>query len=121
MLSRFFRAGRAFVSGLKYGYPICCVANYSLDSFLGIPSGLSRGEDRAPSLGTYVPCHFHKRVLKTLTPVECAQLLQTGFAVEHLGPNDSLETRVNGQVVSRMRIPEGFDAVYLSQINLKEA
>jgi hypothetical protein len=121
MFSRLFRAIRAFVSGLEYGYPICCVANYSLDTFLGIPSGLSRGEEYAPSVGTYVPCRFHKRVLKALTQVECAQLLRTGFAVEHLGPNDSLETRVNGQVVSRMRVPNGFDAVFLSQIDLREA
>jgi hypothetical protein len=34
----------------KYGYPICCVVNYSLDSFLGIPSGLSRGETHATVL-----------------------------------------------------------------------
>lgn len=121
MLNRISGAIRAFTSGLKYGYPICCVANYSLDSFLGVPSGLSRGETYVASIGTYVPCHFHKRVLKPLTPLECARLLRSGFAVEHLSPNDRLETRVNGQIVSRVRIPDGFDALFLSQVSLRQA
>lgn len=117
--SRIEQAVRVFASGLRYGYPICCVCNYAFDSLLGVPSGLSRGERSDPSLGTYVPCGFHKQVTKSLPAQECLQLLKSGFAVEHLNPDDILETRVNGKVVSSLRVPFGVDAVYLSQIRLR--
>jgi len=120
LLDRLSKSIRDLVSGLRYGYPVCCVFNYFLDSFLSIPSGLSRGEITDPTLGTYVPCHFHRRVNGPLSRGECLQLLGSGFAVEHLAPQDTVETLVNGKVVSKIRIPQGADGLFLSQIVLRD-
>jgi hypothetical protein len=114
------RALDAFSSGLKSGYPLCCVLNYVLDALLGIPSGISRGERFDPNWGSYVPCHYHKRVTQSLSRSACSELLDSGFAVEHLAPEDQIETRINGRVVSAVRIPPGNDAVFLSQLRLNE-
>jgi hypothetical protein len=108
-----------FIVGLRYGYPLCCVLNFTIDSLLGIPSGLSRGESHHAEIGPYVPCHFHKRVRHTLTRRESMLLLKSGYSVEHLAPTDLIETKVNGRLVSRMRIPVGLDAIYVSQIKLR--
>ena len=48
------------------------------------------------------------------------QLLGSGFAVEHLAPQDTVETLVNGKVVSKIRIPQGADGLFLSQIVLRD-
>jgi len=105
--------------GLSYGYPLCCILNFTIDSLLGVPSGLSRGESYSGKFGSYIPCEFHKKVKRALTPSESLHLLSSGYSVEHLAPEDLIETRVNGRVVSSMRIPAGLDAVYVSQIKLK--
>jgi hypothetical protein len=115
------RALEAFSSGLKYGYPVCCVLNYALDALLGIPSGITRGEKVDLKSGTYVPCHYHRRVTQSISRSACSQLLDSGFAVEHLAPEDQIETRINGKIVSAVRIPAGSDAIFLSQIRLSES
>jgi hypothetical protein len=115
------RAAASVVRGLKCGYPLCCVLNYSLDSLLGIPSGLSRGEVAMPKTGAYVPCYFHRRVKKSLSRSECLQLLKTGCLVEHLPPQSTIQTLVDGRVISSTRIPEGTRAVFLQQIRLDSA
>jgi len=46
--------------------------------------------------------------------------MASGFAVEHLGPMDELETRLNGTIVTRIRVPRRTDAIFLSQIRLRE-
>jgi len=112
------RASANVVRGLKCGYPLCCVLNYSLDSLLGIPSGLSRGELVKPRTGTYVPCYFHKRVKKSLSRSECLQLLNTGCLVEHLPPQSTIQTLVDGRVISSTRVPEGTRALLLQQLRL---
>jgi hypothetical protein len=106
---------------LEFGYPLCCVFNYSLDSLLGIPSGLSRGEVADPTTGTYVPCHFHKRVKKSLSRSQCLQLLNTGCLVEHLAPQSTVETLVDGKVVSSVQVPDEMRGVFLQQLRLDSA
>jgi len=113
------RAIGSFLRGLRLGYPACCVLNYSLDSLLGIPSGLSRGEASSPNKGTYVPCHFHKRVSKSLSWSECLQLLHSGFLVEHLAPESTIETLVDGRLISSTRVPRGIRGVFLQQLRLE--
>jgi len=113
------RAVTSFVRGLRLGYPACCVLNYSLDSLLGIPSGLSRGESSSPNTGAYVPCHFHKKVGKSLTRSECLQLLHTGFLVEHLAPESRIETLVDGKLISSTWVPRGSRGVFLQQLRLE--
>ena len=120
VLDSFSKAGRDFLVGLRQGYPTCCVLNYALDSLRGIPAGLSRGVVSGPSCGDYVPCRLHKRVRRALSSRESLTLLNSGFSVEHLAPQDLIETRVNGKVITRMRIPEGLDAVFLSQVKLTD-
>jgi len=120
MLNRVAKAKRDFVVGVRYGYPLCCVLNYALDSALGTPAGLRRGETYDPRSGTYVPCHFHRRVQHSLSPSQSLQLLNSGFSVEHLAPEDLIETRVNGRVVASIRVPKGLDAVFLSQVRFKD-
>jgi hypothetical protein len=107
--------------GSKFGYPICCVFNYSLDSLLGVPSGLSRGEITNPTTGTYVPCHFHKKVKKSLSKSQCLQLLDTGCLVEHLAPQSTVETLVDGKVVASVQVPDGMRGVFLQQLKLDSA
>ena len=119
MLVRLTKAARDLVAGFHYGYPPCCVFNYAFDSVLGLPAGLSRGEKLDPWVGTYVPCHFHKHVQRSLSAIESMRLLNSGFSVEHLAPEDTVETRVNGRIVSRVRVPKGFDAIFLSQVRLR--
>jgi hypothetical protein len=48
------------------------------------------------------------------------QLLNSGFSVEHLAPYDLVETRVNGRIITSVRVPKGFDAIFLSQIQLQD-
>jgi len=120
MLVRLTRAARDLVAGLRYGYPPCCVLNYAFDSILGLPAGLNRGEKVDSETGTYVPCQFHKRVQHSLSSTESMQLLNSGFSVEHLAPEDTVETRVNGRVVSRVRVPKGLDALFLSQVRFRD-
>ena len=119
VLDKLSKSKRDLMLGLRYGYPLCCVLNFTLDSLRGIPSGLSRGESYNEKLGSYVPCEFHKRVKHALTSSESLRLLNSGYSVEHLAPKDLIETRVNGRLVSSMRIPVGSDALYVSQIKLK--
>jgi hypothetical protein len=120
MASRVSRAIRDIALGLRNGYPICCVMNYALDSIVETPAGLRRGEKRDPILGTYVPCVLHAEVRKPLSRSESLQLLNSGFAVTHLAPDDSVEVHVNGRIVSGLRIPKGTDAVFLSQVRMRE-
>jgi hypothetical protein len=120
ILQRLSKARRDFVVGVRYGYPLCCVLNYTLDSVLGTPAALRRGETLNPRTGTYVPCHFHKRVQRALSPTESMQLLKSGFSVEHLAPDDFIETRVNGRVVTSVRVPKGLDAVFVSQVRFQD-
>ena len=120
VLTRLRKAKRDLIAGLRYRYPLCCTLNYALDAVLGLPAGLSRGERIDPSIGTYVPCHFHKRVQHSLSSTESMQLLNSGFSVEHLAPEDTVETRVNGRVVSRVRVPKGLDALFLSQVRFRD-
>jgi hypothetical protein len=115
------RAIESVVHGLKFGYPVCCVFNYSLDSLLGIPSGLSRGETVTPTRTEYVPCHFHKKVKKSLSRSECLQLLNTGYLVEHLAPESTIETVLDGRVISSTRVPKGIRGVLLQQLRLESA
>ena len=119
ILGNVARAIIDIVRGLRLGYPVCCVFNYSLDSLLGIPSGLSRGEVVRPTTGAYVPCHFHKSVKESLSRPECLQLLHSGCLVEHLAPESTIETRVDGRVVSSTRIPQGIDGVLLQQLRVE--
>ena len=119
ILGNVARALVDIVRGLRFGYPVCCVFNYSLDSLLGIPSGLSRGEVVRPTTGAYVPCHFHKSVKKSLSRAECLQLLSTGCLVEHLAPESTIETRVDGRVISSTRVPQGIRGVFLQQLKLE--
>ncbi|MGD0175610.1 MAG: hypothetical protein ABSC50_02155 [Candidatus Bathyarchaeia archaeon] len=119
VLDKLSKSKSDFMFGLRYGYPLCCVLNFTIDSLIGIPSGVSRGESYNTKVGPYVPCHFHKRVKHALTPSESLLLLNSEYSVEHLAPKDLIETRVNGRLVSRMRIPAGLDAIYVSQIKLK--
>lgn len=119
ILSSTARAIGSFVRGLRLGYPACCVFNYSLDSLLGIPSGLSRGEASSPNTGPYVPCHFHKKVRKSLSRSECLQLLHTGFLIEHLAPESTIETLVDGKLIASTRVPKGSRALLLQQLRLE--
>lgn len=121
ILSSVSRAIASVVSGLRCGYPVCCVFNYSLDSLLGIPSGLSRGEVVTSKTGAYVPCYFHKRVKKSLSRSECVQLLKTGCLVEHLPPHSTIQTLVDGRVISSTRIPDGMSGVLRQQLRLDSA
>jgi hypothetical protein len=113
------RAIESVIHGLKFGYPICCVFNYSLDSLLGIPSGVSRGEKMTPAREEYVPCHFHKKVKKSMSRSECLQLLDTGCLVEHLAPESTVETILDGRVISSTRVPKGIRGVLLQQLRLE--
>jgi hypothetical protein len=88
---------------------------------LGVPSGLSRGEISNPTTGTYVPCHFHKKVKKSLSKSECLQLLGTGCLVEHLAPQSTVETLVDGKVVASVQVPDGMRGVFLQQLKLDSA
>ena len=117
---RLTRAKRDLVAGLRYGYPVCCVLNYTLDSILGLPGGLSRGERFDSKSRGFVPCHFHKHVLHSLSHLQSMQLLNSGFSAEHLAPEDLIETRVNGRVIASVRVPKGYDAIFLSQIRLQD-
>jgi hypothetical protein len=119
VLDRLSKSKRDFMLGLSYGYPLCCVLNFTIDSLLGVPSGLSRGESYSRKLGSYVPCEFHKRVKHALSSSESLRLLNSGYSIEHLAPKDLIETRVNGRLVSSMRVPAESDALYVSQIKLK--
>ena len=113
------RAILSIVRGLGLGYPPCCVFNYSLDSLLGIPSGLSRGEVVTPTKGTYVPCHFHKSITKSMSRPKCLQLLRTGCLVEHLAPQSTIATLVDGRVIASTQVPEGVRGVFLQQLRLE--
>ncbi len=119
ILDRLIKSKRDVKLGLDYGYPLCCVLNFTIDSLLGVPSGLSRGEAYDEKLGSYVPCEFHKRVKHSLTPKESLRLFDSGFRVEHLAPKDLIETRVNGRLIASVEIPAELDGVYVSQIRLK--
>lgn len=120
ILERLLKGKRDFTVGVQHRYPLCCVLNYVLDSLLGTPAGLRRGETLDPRTGTYVPCHFHKRVHRSLSPTESMHLLNSGFSVEHLAPEDLLETRVNGKVVASVRVPKDLDAVFVSQVRFQD-
>lgn len=121
MLGRVIHAIRDLASGLSYGYPACCVFNYTLDTLRGTPAGLRRGERYDSTLGTYVPCVFHTRVKTALSRQESLEFLNSGFSATHLAQEDSVEIRVNGKLVSGLRIPKGTDAVLLSQVRLRES
>jgi hypothetical protein len=121
IVNRIARAIHSARDGLKFGYPLCCVLNYSLDLLLGIPSGLSRGEIADFRAGPHVPCHFHKRVKKSLSRTQCLQLLDTGSLVEHLAPQSTVETRVDGRVVASVQVPDGMRGVFLQQLRLDSA
>ncbi len=120
MIGRVGRAVRGLLQGLKFGYPFCCVLNYSFDTLLGLPSGLSRGETSSTTLGPYVPCHYHKK-LNALSRRECLELIKGGYLVERLAPNAKVEMFVNGKVVSAIYIPEGIEGLLLQQIKLTES
>lgn len=121
ILGHLSRAIGSIVLGLKMGYPVCCVLNYSLDALLGIPSGLSRGELRSPALGVYVPCHFHSRVGRPLSRSECLNILRTGSAVEHVAARSAIQTIVNGKVIFSTHVPTGMSGVLLEQLILGSA
>ena len=118
MTVRVRRAIRDIMKGLSIGYPLCCTVNYALDSLRGVPAGLRRGETQNANVGSYVPCIFHMRVKNQLTKQQSLELLNSGFAVTHLAPHDSVEIRVNGDIVSSLRIPKGTDGLLLSQVRL---
>lgn len=120
MIGRAARAVKDLLRGIKLRYPICCVLNYSLDTILGVPAGLSRGEISSPPVGTYVPCHLHKRI-RSLSRTECDEFMKSGYTVERLAPNATLEMRVDGKVVSSLHIPEGLEALLLQQVRLTES
>jgi hypothetical protein len=121
IVTRIARAIHTARDGLKFGYPLCCVFNYSLDSLLGIPSGLSRGEIANSRAGPYVPCHFHKKVKRSLSRTQCLQLLDTGCLVEHLAPQSTVETLVDGRIVASVQVPDGMRGVFLQQLRLDSA
>lgn len=119
LIGRVARAIEALLQGARFGYPVCCVLNYSFDTLLGLPSGLRRGETCSPRLGTYVPCQYHKK-LNSLPRSECEELMRRGCMVERLAPNSTLEMRVDGKVVSSLQIPEGLEGLLLQQVRLTE-
>lgn len=121
ILGHLSRAIGSIVLGLKMGYPVCCVLNYSLDTLLGIPSGLSRGEIQSPALGAYAPCHFHRRVERPLSRSECLNLVRTGSAVEHVASRSKIQTVVNGKTIFSTYVPEGMSGVLLEQLILEGA
>jgi hypothetical protein len=100
---------RHFINGVKYGYPLCCIINFCIDSIVGLPSGISRGVRHR--LGGYVPCRLHTRILRPLGKAECMRLMESGFGIETLGPNDLVEIRVNDRTVFATRIPVGLDGI----------
>lgn len=117
-LGRLSRAIGSIVLGLKIGYPVCCVLNYSLDELLGIPSGLSRGELRTSELGAYAPCHFHRRVQRPLSRFECLNIVRTGSAAEHVAARSTIQTIVNGKTIFSTYVPSGMSGVLLEQLIL---
>jgi len=48
--------------GLHYGYPLCCILQFSISRALGIHKlqGLRRGGVRLGPTKVYVPCSYHK-------------------------------------------------------------
>jgi hypothetical protein len=121
ILGHLSRAIGSIFLGLKMGYPVCCVLNYSWDTLLGIPSGLSRGEIETPALGAYAPCHFHSRVGRPLSRSECLNLVRTGSAVEHVAARSTIQTVVNGKTIFATYVPEGMSGVLLEQLILEGA
>ncbi len=119
--SRIASAIHSISAGLRFGYPLCCVFNYSLDMLLDIPSGLSRGEVRDAKIGAYVPCHFHKRVKHSLSRSDCLKLMDSGCLVEHLAPCSTVQTVVDGRVVSSVQVPEAMRGLFMQQLRLDGA
>lgn len=55
--NRVQQAIRDIFNGIRSGYPICCVVNFSIDALLARPSAQLRWND----ITDYVPCVLHAR------------------------------------------------------------
>jgi hypothetical protein len=55
--NRILKAVKAFLAGIHYGYPLCCILNFCIDSLLDRPAAQLRWSDKTE----FVECCFHVR------------------------------------------------------------
>jgi hypothetical protein len=56
--NRTLKAIRDFFVGIRYGYPVCCIAEFAIDTMLDRPSAQLRWNDTTD----HVPCVLHNRM-----------------------------------------------------------